>query len=167
MLGWAIKELGHSEAGFTQMRESLTEYRRLGMALDLPWHLGLLAQASGDRGEVADGLAILDQAEEIIRTNVRRSLHLPEWHRIKGELLVAKQWQDEAEQSLLLSLALAGEKGARGLELRAAMSLARLRRDQGRRTEARDLLAPVYGWFTEGFDTPDLKEARALLDELT
>jgi predicted ATPase len=80
--------------------------------------------------------------------------------------LVAKKRQGEAEQSFLLSLASAGEKGARGIELRAATSLARLRRDQGREAEARVLLAPVYGWFTEGFDTPDLKEAKALLDEL-
>ena len=72
----------------------------------------------------------------------------------------------KAEDSFRTALAIAREQGTRGYELRAAASLARLRRDQGRRTEARDLLAPVYGWFTEGFDTPDLQEAKALLDEL-
>jgi predicted ATPase len=72
----------------------------------------------------------------------------------------------EAEELYRKALGIAEEQGAKLWELRAAVSLARLRRDQGRHAEARDLLAPVYGWFTEGFDTPDLKEAKALLDEL-
>ena len=91
-----------------------------------------------------------------------------EIHRLRGELTGRLPYSDpaEAEDSFRTALAIAREQGTRGYELRAAVSLARLRRDQGRRTEARDLLAPVYGWFTEGFDTPDLKEAKALLDEL-
>jgi len=93
---------------------------------------------------------------------------LPEIHRLRGELTGRLPYSDpaKAEDSFRTALAIAREQGTRGYELRAAVSLARLRRDQGRRTEARDLLAPVYGWFTEGFDTPDLKEAKALLDEL-
>ena len=91
-----------------------------------------------------------------------------EIHRLRGELTGRLPHPDpaKAEDSFRTALAIAREQGARGYELRAAVSLARLRRDYGRNAEARDLLTPVYGWFTEGFDTPDLKEARALLDEL-
>ena len=91
-----------------------------------------------------------------------------EIHRLRGELTGRLPYSDpaKAEDSFRTALAIAREQGTRGYELRAAASLARLRRDQGRHGEARDLLAPVYGWFTEGFDTPDLKEAKALLDEL-
>jgi predicted ATPase len=92
-----------------------------------------------------------------------------EIHRLRGELSRRLPYPDpaKAEDSFRTALAIAREQGTRGYELRAAASLARLRRDQGRHAEARDLVAPVYEWFTEGFDTPDLKEARALLDELT
>ena len=92
-----------------------------------------------------------------------------EIHRLCGELTARLPYPDpaKAEESFRTALAIAREQGTRGYELRAAASLARLRRDQGRHGEARDLLAPVYGWFTEGFDTPDLKDAKALLDELS
>ena len=89
-----------------------------------------------------------------------------ELHRLKGELLKADGECDQAEACFLDALAVARHQRARTWELRAAMSLARLWRDQGKREEARELLAPVYGWFTEGFDTLDLKEAKALLEEL-
>jgi predicted ATPase len=90
-----------------------------------------------------------------------------ELHRQKGQLLLRKGDPEAAEELYRKALGNAREQDARLWELRAAVSLARLRRDQGRRAEARDLLAPVYGWFTEGFDTPDLKDGKALLDELT
>ena len=89
-----------------------------------------------------------------------------ELHRWRGDLSKARDDQDAAEQSYQRALAVARRQSARSLEIRAATSFARLWRDQGKRTEARDLLAPVYGWFTEGFDTADLKEAKALIDEL-
>jgi predicted ATPase len=89
-----------------------------------------------------------------------------ELYRHKGQLLLRQGHSEVAEGLYRKALSIAEEQGARLWELRAAASLARLRRDQGRLAEARDLLAPVYGWFTEGFDTPDLKEAKALLDEL-
>ena len=91
-----------------------------------------------------------------------------EIHRLRGELTGRLPYPDpaKAEDSFRTALAIAREQGTRGYELRAATSLARLWREQCRRDEARDLLAPVYGWFTEGFETPDLKEAKALLDEL-
>jgi predicted ATPase len=90
-----------------------------------------------------------------------------ELNRLKGQLLLQQGHPETAEQLYCTALSIAQEQGAKLWELRAVVSLARLRRDQRRRCEARDLLAPVYGWFTEGFDTPDLKGARALLDELS
>jgi len=92
-----------------------------------------------------------------------------EIHRLRGELTGRLPYPDpaKAEDSFRTALAIAREQGTRGYELRAATSLARLWREQGRRAEARELLAPVYGWFTEGFNTVDLKEAKGLLDELT
>jgi predicted ATPase len=89
-----------------------------------------------------------------------------ELNRLKGRLLLRQGHSEAAEELYRKALSIAEEQGAKLWELRAAVSLARLRRDQGRCADARDLLAPVYGWFTEGFDTPDLKEAKALLDEL-
>jgi predicted ATPase len=90
-----------------------------------------------------------------------------EFNRHKGQLLLQQGHSEAAEELYRKALSIAREQEAKLWELRAAVSLAQLRRDQGSHTEARDLLAPVYGWFTEGFDTPDLKEAKALLDELT
>ena len=91
----------------------------------------------------------------------------PELHSHKGQLLRRHGNFEVAEELYRKALSIAREQGAKLWELRAAVSLSRLWRDQGKRADAHDLLAPVYGWFTEGFDTPDLKEARALLDELT
>ncbi len=108
---------------------------------------------------LGDGLAMSD-------TNSERFC-LPEFHRITGELLLTRSKPDDAEDALTRALALSDELGSRSLGLRAATSLARLWHSQGKITEARDLLAPVYGWFTEGFDTADLKEAKALLEELS
>jgi predicted ATPase len=87
-------------------------------------------------------------------------------YRHKGQLLLRQKHSEAADELYRKALSIAEEQRAKLWELRAAASLARLRRDQGRHTEARNLLAPVYGWFTEGFDTPDLTEAKALLDEL-
>jgi len=88
-------------------------------------------------------------------------------HRVRGELLAASGNRAAAEEAFCRAVDVARRQSAKLWEMRAATSLARLRCDQGRRTEARDLLAPMYGWFTEGFDTPDLKEAKALLEQLT
>jgi predicted ATPase len=92
---------------------------------------------------------------------------LAELHRHKGQLLLRQGHAEAAEELYRKALSIAKEQEAKLWELRAAVSVARLRRDQGRRPEARDILKPIYGWFTEGFATPDLKEAKALLDELT
>src|SRR5260370_5905292 len=116
-------------------------------------------------GKIEEALTQVDEALEIVqRTGVRWLA--AELYRHKGQLLLRQGHSEAAEELYRKALGIAEEQGAKLWELRAARSLARFRRDQGRHAEARDLLAPVYGWFTEGFDTPDLKEAKALLDEL-
>jgi adenylate cyclase len=167
LLGWAIVQEGQYDRGLRQMRESIAQYRRSGGALDLNWYLGLLAEASLTTGEIEEGLRTLEEAHELTRSNVNISIHTPDLYRIKGRLRLAQNSQDEAEQSFLLSLDASRQRGAKALELRAATSLAHLWRDLGKHSEARDLLAPVCGCFTEGFDTIDLKNAKALLAELS
>jgi predicted ATPase len=108
----------------------------------------------------------LDEALQVVERTGERWF-AAELNRHKGQLLLRQGHAKAAEELYRKALGIAEEQEAKLWELRAAGSLARLRRDQGRRAEARDLIAPVYGWFTEGFDTPDLKEAKALLDELT
>ena len=110
-------------------------------------------------------MTLLDQALQTVERTGERCFEA-ELNRHKGRLLLRQGHTEAAEELYRKALSIAGEQGAKLFELRAAMSLARLRHDQGRRAEARDLLAPIYGWFTEGFDTCDLKEANALLSEL-
>jgi predicted ATPase len=110
-------------------------------------------------------LTLLDDAMQIAERTGERWFEA-ELYRHKGQLLLRQGRTQAAEELYHRALAIARKQQAKLWELRAAVSLARLRRGQGRLTEARELLAPVYGWFTEGFDTPDLKDAKALLDEL-
>jgi predicted ATPase len=127
----------------------------------------MLAEAYARSGQAEAGLQVISEAKGLI---VRNDEYLweAELDRVEGELhRVPGAPAADVEVCFARSLAKARQQNARSLELRAAISLARLRRDQNKRTEARDLLTPVYGWFTEGFDTADLKEAKALLDELT
>src|SRR5207248_5850552 len=116
--------------------------------------------------QVDEAVTLLDEALEIVERPGERWF-AAEVYRLKGRLLLGRGHCEVAEELYRRALSIAQEQGAKLWELRAAASLARLRRDQGRRAEARDLLAPVYAWFTEGFGTPDLKEAKALLDKLT
>ena len=131
----------------------------------MPFFVALQAAAYEMAGQIEEGLTLLEEALQIVERTGERWLEA-ELHRQKGELLLRQGHSEAAEELYCKALDIAREQEAKLWELRAAASLARLRRDQGRRTEARELLAPVYGWFTEGFDTPDLKEAKALLDEL-
>jgi predicted ATPase len=133
----------------------------------VPYFLTLLAEALALDGKIEEALAALDDALEKAAVS-GETVWNAEIHRRRGEFTGRLPHPDpaKAEDSFRTALAIAREQGTRGYELRAATSLARLWREQGRRGEARDLLAPVYGWFTEGFDTADLKEAKALLDEL-
>jgi predicted ATPase len=117
-------------------------------------------------GHIEEAVTLLDDALQSVERTGERWL-AAELNRRKGQLLLRQMGHTEGGEELYRkALSIAGEQGAKLWELRAAMSLARLRRDQGCSAAARNLLAPVYGWFTEGFDTPDLKEAKALLDEL-
>ena len=125
----------------------------------------LLAAACEIAGQVEEASTQLDQALQIVNRTGERWF-LAELNRHKGQLMLQQGHAEAAEELYREALSIARDQEARLWELRAAVSLARLRRDQGRRAEACNLLAPVYGWFTEGFDTPDLKEAKALLDTL-
>jgi class 3 adenylate cyclase/predicted ATPase len=147
------------------MRGAMEAAWHINARLFRPVHLGHLAAAHASLGEPEVGLGLLNEAILTVE-KTRERVFEAELHRLRGELLVALGGRGDAEVSLEGALTVARGQKARMWELRAAASLARLRRDQGRRAEARDLLAPVYGWFTEGFDTADLKEAKALLDQL-
>ena len=165
--GWALAEQGREEEGIAELRQGLAAYRATGAGLGLPYQLARLAEAYARTGQVQEGLSALSEALLATeKTGDRR--WIAELYRLKGELGLQSETggQDEAEESFHRAIAIARGQHAKSLELRAATSLARLWRDQGKRREARDLLAPVYGWFTEGFDTLDLKEAKALLDRL-
>ena len=165
--GWALAEQGQSNAGVLQMREGMAAYRATGAEVDRPYLLTLLAEAYGQGKRYDEGLAMLEEARAL--TDHHASvIWEAEIHRLKGALLLARSAENqvEAEACFHGALAIARRQQAKSLELRAAMSLARLWQQQGKRTEAHELLAPIYGWFTEGFDTADLQEAKALLEEL-
>jgi predicted ATPase len=131
----------------------------------MPHHTALLARACDIAGQIDEALTALDHALQIAGRTGERLLEA-ELNRHKGQLLLRQGNSAAAEELYRKARSIAEEQGAKLWELRAAASLARLRRDQGRRAEARDILAPVYGWFTEGFGTQDLKDAKALLGEL-
>jgi predicted ATPase len=126
-----------------------------------------LARAYGDNGQFDNAWRCIGEAVTVIE-NAKERWYEAEVHRTAGEVALKSPKRDaaKAEAHFERALAVARQQQAKSWELRAAMSMARLWRDQGKRDEARELLAPVYGWFTEGFDTLDLKEAKALLDEL-
>jgi predicted ATPase len=127
--------------------------------------LTFLADAYGKAGRPEEGLKQIAEAARSIEVRNER-VYESEMHRIQGELFRTMQEISAAEVSFRQGIAVARRQNAKLFELRSAMSMARLWRDQGKQEEARELLTPVYGWFTEGFDTRDLKEAKALLDEL-
>jgi predicted ATPase len=159
--GWVMVKNGDVAQGLSLLRSSPSAYRATGAR---PVFL-LAAAACEIAGQIEEAVTLLDDALQIAeRTGERWSA--AELNRHKGQLLLRQGHSEAAEELYLKALSIAEEQGAKLWELRAAASLARLRRDQGRHAEALDLLAPVYGWFTEGFDTQDLKEAKALLDEL-
>ena len=142
----------------------MAECRATQQLSDVPYHLSLLAETLHRAGRTDEALDALAEALEFVEETEERWWEA-ELHRLKGELLLllATPNASEAEACYRLAIAVAQRQGAKMLELRAAASLARLWRDQGKSTEAYDLLAPVYGWFTEGFSTSDLHEARQFL----
>jgi predicted ATPase len=165
--GWALVKHGQNEEGIAQLRQGLVAYRATGAELESSHYLGLLAEACRDTGETEEGLRVVAEAlDHVAQTGI--VYYEPELHRLEGELRLCQDPADaqEAEACFQRAVEIARTQGAKSWELRAATSLARLWRKQGKRAEARDLLAPVYNWFTEGFDTPVLQETKALLEEL-
>jgi class 3 adenylate cyclase/predicted ATPase len=165
--GWALVQRQEIEQGLAQIQESLAQFRANGNVQTIPHALSVLAEVYGQAGEPQKGLEALAEALAVLEsTNERR--REAEIHRLKGTLSLALPGphRGDAEACFARALAIARKQSARMWELRAAVSLARLRVEQGKHAEAHDLLASVYGWFTEGFDTADLTDAKALLDEL-
>ena len=163
--GWAQVRSGRIETGLELMESNLAAIRESGFQR-LGFQLHVLADAKRAAGDDGQALEAIAEAFEICATTGER-LWLPELHRIKGEILLDGKDNsiEAAERELDQALTISHEQGAMLFELRAAKSLARLRLKQGRQADARDVLGPLYDRFTEGRDTPDLVEAKALLDE--
>jgi predicted ATPase len=163
--GWFEVNNGNVTGGLCLLRSGSDAHRSTGAESLRPYHIALLARAHEIAGQIEEAATQLDDALRIVQKTGERWF-AAELNRHKGQLLLRQGHSEAAEELYRKALSIAREQEAKLWELRAAVSLARLRRDQGRRAEARDLLAPVYDWFTEGFETPDLKNAKALLDEL-
>ena len=186
--GWARAEQGRQEAGMAELQQGLTAHRATRALAGRTYYLALLAEIQGKRGQTEAGLATVAEAQEMVGKNGER-VYEAELYRLKGELLLQATAQEagltnrvsqlnirdqknglsqtaEAEACFQQALDVARNQSARWWELRGATSLARLWHQQGKTTEARDLLAPVYHWFMEGLDTADVKEAKALLTKL-
>jgi predicted ATPase/class 3 adenylate cyclase/DNA-binding winged helix-turn-helix (wHTH) protein len=163
--GWTLAMQGQRKESIAQMRQGLAAYRATGIEEFVPYFLALLAEAHGHLGEPAAGLSAVAEALALVEQHAERH-HAAELHRLKGELLLSlsPNHHPQAEACFHRALDVARHQCARSLELRTAISLSRLWQRQGRRRAARQQLAPLYGWFTEGFDTADLQEAKALLE---
>jgi predicted ATPase len=165
--GWALAMQSQGEAGPAQVRQGIAAWRATGAALTVPYLCTLLADVSAHLGHTEDGLQALAEAHTLVEQHDERWWEA-EIHRLRGVVLLRQPGtpQEEAETWLQRALDVARRQEAKSLELRAAMSLARLWQQQDKRAEAYELLASIYGWFTEGFDTADLQEAKILLEEL-
>jgi len=165
--GWALAVQGQGAEGVQQIQQGIAAWQATGAEVNRPWWLALLAEACGKAGRAEEGLTAVAEALIAVHAKANRVCEA-ELYRLKGELqlLLATDKAAEAETCFRQALDVAHQQQAKSLELRAAMSLSRLWQRQEKRAEAHELLAPVYGWFTEGFDTADLQEAKALLEEL-
>jgi predicted ATPase len=180
--GWALADQGQGETRVAQLHQGLAAHRATETTLGQPYFLALAAEAWTWIGQADAGLHALDEALTATR-QTGEQLYEAELHRLKGELLLQSSARSptanvetkglgtlpgasEAETCFHQALDVARRQQAKSLELRAALSLSRLWQQQGKRTTAHDLLAPIYGWFTEGFDTADLQETKALLEDL-
>ncbi|HEV8718400.1 MAG TPA: adenylate/guanylate cyclase domain-containing protein [Candidatus Binatia bacterium] len=180
--GWVLVQQGQGETGIGQIHEGLAAYQTTRADLWRPYFLFLLAEAYGHVGQTEEGLSVLAEALEAVHKTGER-MYEAELYQLKGELSLQSavhspqseitspqhptpNTQQEAEACFLKAIEIARRQQAKSLELRAVTSLARLWHQQGKKVEARQILAEIYGWFTEGFDTKDLQEAKALLDEL-
>jgi len=164
--GWCLAALGRLDEGISLMASGLADYRSGANALFIPMFLTMMADAERMAGKVDAGLAHIAEALKLADATDEK------WGeadilRLRGELLKASGARDAAEESFRDAVAIAQRQGAKLFALRASIALARMWRDDGRGTEARELLATIYARFTEGFDASDLVEARSLVDELS
>jgi predicted ATPase len=165
--GWALAEQGLVDDGVAVMREHTDALRAKGMLVEVPYFLAGLAETLEKWGRTHEGLAAVTMALDIA-SSTNQPVYMAEYLRLKGELLAkGKGSPTEAEACLHEALTIAGGQQAKSLELRAAMSMARLWQRQGKKDDARALLAPVYDWFSEGFETVDMRAAKALLEALS
>jgi predicted ATPase len=181
--GWALVEQGQGKAGIAEVRHGLAAHQATGEEIVRSHFLALLAEACEKVGQAEEGLTVLNEALGFVDKTGER-FYEAELYRLKGQLTLQKfqvsgskfqvadprplppDPQAEAEECFLKAIDIARKQQAKSLELRAVMSLSRLWQQQGKKDEARQMLAGIYGWFTEGFETADLKEAKVLLDEL-
>jgi predicted ATPase len=165
--GWALAMQGQGEEGMAQVRQGIASFRAAGAGVFIPYFCTLLADIAVHLGRTEEGLQALTEAYTLMEQQEERWWEA-EIARLRGVLLLRQPGtpQAEAETCFRQALDVARRQEGKSLELRAAMSLSRLWQQQGKRAEAHALLAPVYSWFTEGFDTADLQEAKALLEEL-
>ncbi len=164
--GWALARLGHHEEALATIPKGIADYRATGAEMAVPIFLGLLAEAYDQAGQAQEGLRVLAEAIAIVQRIEDRGSGAADLYRLRGDLLLVVSRDDEAEASFRRASEIARRQQAKSPELRATMSLARLLDKQGKRDEARTMLAAINGWFTEGFDTTDLKAAKILLEQL-
>jgi predicted ATPase len=164
--GWCLGTTGHGAEGIQRLLKGISICRTAGAKIAMPFCLMTLAEVCGEAGQPEEGLKRLAEAADLVEITKERWAEA-EIHRMRGTLLRSMQEDAAAEDSYRRALAVARQQQAKYWELRAAISMARLWRDQGKAQQARELLSPVYGGFTEGFDTRDLKVAKVLLDDLT
>ena len=157
---------GQREEGRAQVHRGNAVFRAIGAALQVPYFCTLLAEVCDQLGHTEEGLQLLAEAHTLVEQHEERAWEA-EVYRLRGVLLLQQTGTPEAEAWLQRALDVSRRQEAKALELRAAMSLSRLWQQQGKQAEARALLAPIYGWFTEGFDTADLQDAKALLGALS
>ena len=167
MRGWALSAQGRGEEGVQQIGQGITAWQTTGAEEFRPYFLALLAEAYKQVGQTEEGLNVIAEALAVMSKTEERDYEA-ELYRLKGELLLAQasKEQNEAEACFEQAIDVARQQSAKSLELRAVMSLAQLWQQQGKTARAHQRLANVYDWFTEGFDTPDLQKAEALLDAL-
>jgi predicted ATPase len=165
MRRWYLGVIGRTADGVSLLQQGIKLRRARGAALLLPFYLAMLAEVFGIAGHPEEGINSLAEAAKITETTQERWAEA-EIYRLRGGLFLSINQHGAAEASYRKALTVARWQSAKFWELRAALDLARLWRDQGKREQAHDLLAPVYGWFTEGFDTPVLQHAKTLLDQL-
>jgi predicted ATPase len=170
MGGWCQAEHGECSDGVAQLRQGLTRVEATGALAHRTYHLALLAEALCRQEQIEEGLDRLAVALAQM-DGTGECFHAAELHRLQGELLLrqepARAADREAEECFRRALTVARTQQAKSLELRAAMSLTRLYQQHNRQAEVVPMLTDCYGWFTEGFETPDLQEARALLDQIS